>query len=162
MSRLKNYQEIWQEAIERFPVPSLKSTGRSIGQLEPISFAGIIYSEEFTFDAGWLINHRLISQGWIKFMQHAQGGKLLLQGDFIVTGDDNVKRNVFFTEFISITPNYDIESGNWSSFNIGDDEDAQSYMEDAIQNHLTDQEATLKRAFLRQRENPIKIVSVSI
>ena len=106
----KTVTQIWDEALASFPYPDLKTAGWRDGNLED-NDDGAIYEEEFTFDAGKLLEEQLTARGWLEFSREKNGQvgiaglfKLFKKGD----------KESILPKHLHVLPRYDITSTTWT------------------------------------------------
>jgi hypothetical protein len=110
MTKITTANQLWEEALASFPYPDLKTAGWRDGNLED-GDDGAFYEEEFTFDAGKLLQDQLIARGWLEFSRE-HNGWLGIVGLFKLYKVDS--KESILAKHLHVLPRYDITSKTWT------------------------------------------------
>jgi hypothetical protein len=105
-------ETIWEQALEAFPYPNLQTAEYVDGDLEDPKTDDVFYQEEFTFDAGQLIDEDLEGGGSIEVYRD-EDGEIFIRALFIVARYGDWEEGRILPECTGIHAEYDIEKKTW-------------------------------------------------
>ncbi len=107
-------ENIFLEAIEKFPYPNIQPTGYTQGNFESSNFDTIEYSEEFTFDAGTVCDIPIGGGGWIVCLK--QDESISITGLFALARESDWQKGCILREGEYLQSWYDLEKKTWSFY----------------------------------------------
>jgi hypothetical protein len=105
-------EDIFSEAIEKFPFPDLSSTSCTQGDWEQNDLGDVEYSEEFTFHAGTICDMYIEGGGWIDCRK--EYGEILITGIFGLARDGDWRNGSILPEGHTLQGWYNLEKKTWS------------------------------------------------
>ncbi len=113
MSEPIDLEELFEQAVARFPYPGLRSVGCAQGDLVMTPGEPDDYVEDFTFTAGFLLDEPLTGVGCIQIGWDAEGTVTII-GDFRVALWGNWYEEYVLPEDTSVAGVYDIPKRVWT------------------------------------------------
>lgn len=107
-------RKIFEEAIDAFPYPNLQTTSITQGELEVDEYGDIEYGEEYTFDAGKLLDEDLVGGGWIEV--RSEYGDGYISAFFVVARNGDFKNQLILGENEGLQGEYDVSDKKWTFY----------------------------------------------
>lgn len=107
-------EQLFEQATDNFPYPSLQPTSITMGELpETFNDGQFEYSEEFTFEAGKLLEDELTAGGWIELHQDQGDEQPTLSAFFGVARNGDWEQGRILPETLAIQGYYNLDSQTW-------------------------------------------------
>lgn len=107
-------ETIYQAARESFPYP-LDSTGCAYGDFE-MDDGCMEYGEEFTFEAGKLLNDVLVAGGWLEMRLDDLDTQPTISALFRLAQNGDWGKGLILKDELAVQAQYNIELKKWHIF----------------------------------------------
>jgi hypothetical protein len=104
-------EQLFYSAVEKFPY-ELEPSSITQGTLEAEDDGTVKYAEEYTFEAGVLLNERLMAGGWIELRRDSESAIFVIALFGIARNADWKNRGIL-RENEAVQGEYDTETQTW-------------------------------------------------
>jgi hypothetical protein len=113
MTKTQNPAHLFRQALKAFPYPDLQPTGVKQGTIKPDRDNEIEYSEEFTFEAGQLLEEPLTGGGWIELRRDREDDEPNISAFFGAARNSDWQEGRVLPEDTAIQGAFDLEKQKW-------------------------------------------------